>query len=78
METHVRNSGVEEERMKRRASSDEWTTSKKRVLSSPAGSPVAVNGTLDSMQVTALKDTTDGDEPSKEEDLEVGLLRCVY
>ena len=53
---------------KRRASSEEWKSNKKRAVSSTAGSPTPVNGITDS------KGGGSSTDPEGEADLEV----CIY
>ncbi|THH03438.1 hypothetical protein EW145_g6257 [Phellinidium pouzarii] len=61
----------EESSIKRRASIDEWTTNKKRALSSSSGSPVAAMGVLDDTLKGASRSGLSADEPLKEDDLEI-------
>ncbi|KAH8119088.1 hypothetical protein DFH11DRAFT_1501929 [Phellopilus nigrolimitatus] len=60
----------DESRVKRRASTDEWTSNKKRALSSTAGSPIAANGVVDDVHRGASHSGLSPDEPEKEVDLE--------
>ncbi|KAL5507408.1 BRE1 [Sanghuangporus vaninii] len=71
METqHVKSAVDDEMKMKRRASSDEWTVNKKRVLNSRMGSPVATNGSIGSPLQSVPNNEITTDEPEKEDDLE--------
>ena len=79
METQYGKSAVDEEmKMKRRASSDEWTMNKKRVLNSRMGSPVASNGSIGSPLQLVSNNETNTDDPENEDELEVGLLNFVH
>ncbi|KAL5523682.1 hypothetical protein ACEPAG_7855 [Sanghuangporus baumii] len=71
METQHEKSVVDDDmKMKRRASSDEWTMNKKRVLNSRMGSPVATNGSIGSPLQSIPNNETTTDEPEREDDLE--------
>ncbi|KAI5123044.1 hypothetical protein M0805_000480 [Coniferiporia weirii] len=68
----------EESRIKRRASTDEWTANKKRALSSTSGSPVASNGFIGDMQETTSRSKVHVDEPEQEDDLERFRKAAVF
>lgn len=68
METQTkRDVQSEENRNKRPAAIEEWTTNKKRALSSNSGSPIASNG----VESRALENAVQVDEPENEDELEV-------